>query len=194
MKAKGTSPIPGPAEADEIRLVNGIAAGDRTAFETLYRRYFPKLIRFLDRMTRRPNLIEEIVNDTMLIVWQKAHTFHPTCKVSTWIFGIAYRKALKAIRGIDEPLECDFDACEGDAGHEPENEARHHELHEILTQALDMLSPEHRAVVCLTYYHGLDYAEIADIMGCPVNTVKSRMFHARRRLESLLSGRMEDRR
>ena len=79
-------------DSDEARLLGSIAAGDRAAFEKLYRVYFSRLTRFIGRMTRNAPLIEEIVNDTMLVVWQKAATFDGSCKPSTWIFAIAYRK------------------------------------------------------------------------------------------------------
>lgn len=190
-KAKEPNVVPSVTDSDEVRLITLVAAGDLHAFETLYRRYFPRLTRFLDRMTRQPHLIEEIVNDTMLVVWQKAHTFDLSCKLSTWIFAIAYRKALKAIRFLDDPVECDFEEYPDDAGHEPENEAQHHELQSLLLRAIDALTVDQRAVVCLTYFHGMGYSEIAGIMDCPVNTVKTRMFHARRRLETLLASRME---
>lgn len=101
-------------DASDARLISQVADGDRRAFEALYRGYFPRLTRFLNGMTRSAQLIEEIVNDTMLVVWQKAHSFDGTCKVSTWIFAIAYRKACKGIRGLDEPVDADPDLCEGD--------------------------------------------------------------------------------
>lgn len=186
--------VPSATAPEEMRLISHVAAGDMHAFESLYRAYFPKLTRFLDRLTRRPQLIEEIVNDTMLVVWKKAHTFDLSCKLSTWIFAIAYRKALKALQSLDDPVECDFEEFSDEAGHEPDNQAQHHELHELLAQAVDTLSVDQRAVVCLTYFHGLEYKEIADIMDCPVNTVKTRMFHARRQLEAVLSQRMKEQR
>lgn len=178
-------------EVDEVRLISLITEGDLRAFETLYRHYFPRLTRFLNRMTHRPPLIEEIINDTMLVVWQKAGTYNLNSKVSTWIFAIAYRKALKAIRFLDDPVEYDFENCPGETGCAPEDAATQQQLRETLTRALDTLASDQRAVVNLTYYHGLGYGEIAEIMDCPVNTVKTRMFHARRRLKTLLSGRPE---
>lgn len=190
--AKEPGVAPRASDADEVRLIKRVATGDLDAFETLYRSYFQKLARFLDRMTRQPQLIEEIVNDTMLVVWQKAHTFDSSCKLSTWIFAIGYRKALKAIRLLDQPVECDFETCPDESVREPENEVCRHEMQALLQRALDSLSLEQRTVVCLTYFYDLGYAEIADIMECPVNTVKTRMFHARRRLETLLAARLEE--
>lgn len=107
-------------EANELRLIASIESGNKLAFNQLYRAYFPRLARFLDRMTRNPALIEEIINDTMLVVWQRAATFNHSSKVSTWIFAIAYRKALKGIRDLDEPVESDFEDSAGDAAYEPE--------------------------------------------------------------------------
>ena len=88
----------------EIALIGRVARGDRDAFAALYLAYHPRLTRFLDRVTRRPQLVEELLNDTMLVVWRKASTFNFRSQLSTWIFGIAYRKAMKAIsRQDDEP-------------------------------------------------------------------------------------------
>lgn len=191
-KAKERHAAPGTTDARDVQLIGRVANGDLRAFELLYHSYFPRLARFLERLMRRPDLIEEIVNDTMLVVWQRARTFDGACKLSTWIFAIAYRKALKALHALDDPVECDFDAMPDEAGHEPEEEARHHEIRDRLLKALGTLSFDQRTVVCLTYFHDLGYGEIADIMGCPVNTVKTRMFHARRRLEAALTRRMEE--
>ncbi|MES2264006.1 MAG: sigma-70 family RNA polymerase sigma factor [Pseudomonadota bacterium] len=191
-KADGAGARTGLADSSEAQLIGLIADGDRAAFQALYRIYFPRLARFLDRMVRSAPLIEEIVNDTMLVVWQKAHTYNHTCKVSTWVFAIAYRQGLKAVNAIDEPVESDFEQQPGDAGHEPERAAEHEQLRQGVRRALDALPLEQRVVVSLTYYHDMDYKEIAETMGCPVNTVKTRMFHARQRLRGLLSIQMEE--
>jgi RNA polymerase sigma-70 factor (ECF subfamily) len=191
-KAREPAELSSTIKQDDTRLIHLVRAGDLRGFELLYRSYYPRLTRFLDRMIRRPDLIEEIVNDTMLVVWQKANSFDGSCKLSTWIFAIAYRKAMKAVRGLDDPVEFDFDAVPDQGGHEPEDEAQHHEQRDHLLRALDILPVEQRAAVCLTYFHGLGYAEIADIMNCPVNTVKTRVYHARRHLEVLLASRVEE--
>ena len=172
-------------------LVERTGQGDRGAFQALYRAYFPRLGRFLGGMTRNAALIEEVINDTMLVVWQKAQTYDGSSKVSTWIFGIAYRQALKGLRGLDEPVE--FEA-EPDAppGHEPECAAADKQLRQGVSAALGALPFEQRMVVSLTYFHDMAYQEIAETMGCPVNTVKTRMFHARQRLKTMLSPHMEE--
>lgn len=177
----------GAAPMDEVGLMGKIAAEDMNAFESLYCLYHPRLTRFLQRMTRRPSLVEEILDDTMLVVWRKAHTYNPNAKVSTWIFGIAYRQALKALRQIDDAVETGAEQAElAPAETGPEGELQQHELRLRLDQALRGLSAEHRAVIELTYYLGYACREIAQIMDCPVDTVKTRMFYARRRLKMLL--------
>jgi RNA polymerase sigma factor (sigma-70 family) len=177
--------------ATERDLVARIARGDRNAFERLYRAYLPRLTRFLQQLTRRPQAVEEAINDTMLVVWRKAASYTSESKVSTWIFAIAYRRGLKVLTRFDEPV-----ADEGSWTHADESgiESRlmQHQLHQVLGEAIAQVSAEQRAVIELTYYQGCAYREIADIMGCPVDTVKTRMFHARRRLRQLLAERRDD--
>lgn len=173
-------------ESEEVHLLARIAAGDRLAFETLYRAYFPRLSRFIGRMARNPALIEEVVNDTMLVVWQKAASFDGTCKVSTWIFAIAYRKTLKGLKASDEPVESDASLYEDDSGNQPEQTMKRQQLQQSVADALAQLPPAQRAVMVLTYYHDMAYNDIADVVECPLNTVKTRMFHARHRLKDLL--------
>jgi RNA polymerase sigma factor (sigma-70 family) len=202
---QGTSAMPGgrfigpapnaggadDATADEAALLHRIADGDRQAFDALYRGYFPRLTRFLERVIRRPHAVEEVLNDAMLVVWRKAGTFNGKSKVSTWIFSIAYRKALKAIKRFDDPVESDEQAFESTQPG-PEAQLMHRQRAALLLQQIGRMSPEHRAVIELTYFHGCAYQEIAQIMECPVDTVKTRMFHARRRLRQYLSDRKED--
>ena len=176
---------------DEVALLRQVSERDRHAFELLYRVYYRRLTRFLEQVTRRPQMVEEIVNDTMLVVWRKADTFNHGSRVSTWIFAIAYRKALKAMKRAAEPRRVPWDGEMG-ATCGPEEELIEREARNRLRRALAGLSAEHRAVVELTYYHGCGYKEIAEITGSPVNTVKTRMFHARRRLKASLTVSVED--
>jgi RNA polymerase sigma-70 factor (ECF subfamily) len=178
-------------DAGDLRLLGRVADGDRNAFELLYRAYFPRLTRFLNRMTRNLQLIEEIVNDTMLVVWNKAPTFDASCKVSTWVFAIAYRKARKAIGAFDEPVDAEPDLREAEPGCQPELQFERLRQQQAVDRALGALPLEQRTVVQLTYFHDMDYADIAEVMGCPLNTVKTRMFHARRRLARLLVNKLE---
>ena len=173
---------------DEPELIRRVAAKDRGAFETLYQRYVQRLHRYLSRQIQSAELTEEVLDDVMLVVWQSAARYNGTSRVSTWIFGIAHHKALKArarqaSRAAAVPLS--ENEIAGDEG--PEDITMRGEIDRLLARGLAALSPEQRAVVELTFHDGCSYQEIAEITRAPVNTVKTRMFHARRRLQPLLS-------
>jgi len=175
-------------ETDLARLAR-ITHGDREALRELYDVYYHPLLRFIYRVTGQLDLAQEGINDTMLVVWRSAEGFARRSSVSTWIMGIAYRKALKLLersrRWTDRFAAVDFDEWieRSDVCAEPSDDG---DLRDLLDQGLKHLSAEQRAVVELTYFYGCSYEEIAVIAGCPVNTVKTRMFHARAKLRKLL--------
>src|SRR6201996_1842539 len=108
------------ADATDRMLLQRMAAGDRTALSVLYRGYHGRLGRFLSRLTRRPDIIEEVINDCFWIAWQKAGSFHGDSRVSTWIMGIAYRCGLKALRQHgDEPVDEDSVPQDRMPSHDP---------------------------------------------------------------------------
>lgn len=177
---------------DELQLIARIRARDLRAFESLYRRYHPRLSRFLTNLMRRPHLVEEVLNDTMLVVWNRPDSYNGASRLSTWIFAIGYRKALKALSRYDDPLEDLQAESRASAEPGPELQLGRRQAHEALLEAMGELSPDHRAVVDLTYFHEMGYREIAEIMDCPVDTVKTRMFYARRHLKRGLAGALTD--
>lgn len=176
----------------DMRLVERIRDGDVAAFEELYRAYHKNMTRFVANLVRRPSLVEEVVNDTMMVVWQKADSFNGASKLSTWMFAIAYRKAMRAMRRQDEAIEDQQSESRPSLNPSPEEEASHTRAGALLADAMQSLSEDHRTVVRLTYFHEMDYREIATIMDCPVDTVKTRMFHARRHLRRMLGGDIAD--
>ena len=172
------------AVAHEAQLIARIAEGDRKAFEELYYLYHRRMARFLTRLTRRYELAEEIINDTFWVVWRKAGDFRGDSQPSTWIFGIAYRKARSAFRASARLAERSFEASD-----EPlttQAPAGAEELRDWLGQALSRLPVEQRMAVELCYELGYSCEEIGAIMDCPANTVKTRLFHARAKLQKLL--------
>jgi RNA polymerase sigma-70 factor (ECF subfamily) len=176
----------------ETNLLRRVGAKDRKAFEALYHQYYRRLFSYLLKVMRRADLVEEVLNDVMLAIWKGAAGFDGRSRPSTWIFGIAYHKALKALSRRapvgQDPMFLEREPAEPVDHDEPESLLARRELAGVLGQALRALPAEQRTVVELTYYYGLPYQEISEIMGCPVNTVKTRMFHARRRLKELLPG------
>ena len=178
--------------SDDVRLIDRIAGKDLRAFEELYRIYHPRLSRFLKNMLHRAPLVEEVLDDTMMVVWRQPERYNGKSKVSTWIFAIAYRKALKALKRHDEPVEDKHAEARESTEADPEQQVGHRQVQQVLQGAINELSQDHRAVVDLTYFHGIGYREIAEIMACPVDTVKTRMYHARRHLRNKLSGQLSD--
>ena len=176
------------ASQDDLELLRGVAARDRAAFEALYRAYHPRLFAYLLRFTRSAELVEELLSEVMLAVWTGAPRFAGRSRPSTWIFGIAHHKAQKALARRRSELPEDVAAAPdpSEIGQGPHSLAERRELRSLLGRALGALSTEQREVVELTYFHDFSYREIAEIVGCPVNTVKTRMFHARRKLRELL--------
>ena len=172
-----------PKERDSS-LLAAVAAGDRRALEELYLSYHRRLARFLSRFTRRYENVEEIINDTFLVVWQNANEFRSASQVSTWIIGIAYRTALKSFRRQKNHAGASSldDVCP-EQTIDPTIET---EIHDWLQQGLGRLPIEQRLTMELAYHMGHSLEEIAAITDCPVGTVKARMFHAREKLRQYL--------
>lgn len=169
-------------DADDAALLARIAAGDKAALAALYRQYHHRLVRFLGRFTRRDDMIEEVINDTFLIVWRKATEYRGQSRVSTWLMGIAYRVTLKALRDggpLTEPLASDYEGGCADPYAD-------HELSDWVTKGLVRLSAEQRLVMEMAYVMGHSLEEIAAMTDSPLSTVKARMFHARVKLRNLM--------
>lgn len=174
---------------DDLAMLRAVAGRDRRAFERLYRRYHGILARFLSRFTMRRDLVEEMVNETLWVVWRTAGNFRGDSKVGTWIIGIAYRCLMKNLR--DHPAEPTWGAGSGDlealgALSPDEGSARQAELRDWVRHGMALLPEEQRMTMELAYYLGQSCEEIAAIMNCAVGTVKARMFHARLRLRNSL--------
>jgi RNA polymerase sigma factor (sigma-70 family) len=182
-----TPPVPDKAgiEVDEFALLERIVQGDTQAFETFYKLYHPRLSRFILRITHQPDHIEELIQETLLLVWEKPERFNHTCKISTWVFGIAYYKALKSMsKAARSSNDLNIDEFSETMADPLATMADNAETQDWLNRALASLPADQRAVVELTFYHGLSYQEIAKILDCPENTVKTRMFHARKKLQA----------
>jgi RNA polymerase sigma-70 factor (ECF subfamily) len=176
-------------DALDSELLARVAQGDRAALTLLYRRYHGPVLRFAQRLTGDIETAQEAVNDVMLVVWQSAAAFAGRSRVSTWIMGIAYRKAMK-LRTRLQRWTVRFKAADWSDVVERtvgiEGQTKGLTERDLMYRAIQLLPPKQRAVVELTYYFGYSYDEIAEIVDCPTNTVKTRMFHARARLKTLL--------
>lgn len=169
----------------DLELLRRVAGADRRALEQLYLAYQPRLMQFLSRLCSQREVLEEAVNDTFWTVWQKAGQFRGASRVSTWLIGIAWRHALKALRRNGDAAAQRLGTF---ADSEPQGREtlQDDERDQWLAQGLATLPLEQRATLELAYFVGHSCQEIADIMDCPVNTVKARMFQARLKLRNLL--------
>jgi RNA polymerase sigma-70 factor (ECF subfamily) len=158
-------------DAADLVLLQRMAGGDRAALGILYESYHGRLCRFLSRLTRRIDVIDEVINDTFWIAWQKAGDFRGDSRVSTWI-----KHGAEAAGEAPESDESTF------AAHPDE----HQELRDWLNKGLERLNPDQRVVIELVYGVGHSLEDVAAIMQCPVGTVKARLFHARVKLRNVL--------
>jgi len=168
----------------ERTLLTAIAGGDVSALTRIHSRYHRRVLCFARRITGRSDLAEEIANDTLWVIWRSAGQFQGASKVSTWILGIAFRLSMRALRTMSRhwprasPLQGSFEVA-----HEPRAVA---EVDEWVSVALALLPKEQRTVLELSYGLGFSCQEIAESARCPVGTVKTRMYHGRRKLRQLL--------
>ena len=178
----------------ETQWLRQTAGGDRAAFEQLFRAYEHRLYRYVLGLVRDPRSAEEVTGDVLLEVWKSAGRFRGQSRVSTWIFGIAHNKAIDSLRRYaPEHIEIGQLAQRPDAARGPEETAIARSDRRAIAAALEELTPEHRAVLELTFLNGYSQAEIAAIVRCPINTVKTRVFYARKRLAELLAAHGIDR-
>ena len=175
-------------------LIGRIATGDKVAMQVLFARHHVRVYRFVLRLVRDQTKAEDLISEVFLDVWRQAGKFEARSAVSTWLLAIARYKALSALRRRpDEELDDETAAAIEDPGDDPETALEKKDKGEILRKCLTALSPEHREIIDLVYYHEKSVEEVAEIVGIPQNTVKTRMFYARKRLSELLKAAGVDR-
>lgn len=161
---------------------------DRDALTEIYARYRNTVGSFIRRRVFEPKLVDEIYNDVMFAVWQKAETYRADAKVSSWIYGIAYRVCLTHVRKeqkhTKDSSSVDFDTL-------PEKVEQENSVHEdrldLVKRTMVRLKDHHRNVIELAYFDGHSLEEISQILELPLNTVKTRLFHARQKLKTMVA-------
>ena len=176
------------ADASDDALIDAIADGDRHALEVLYSRHSAGVYRFALRFVADEGIAEDVMNEVFFDVWRKARSFEGRSQVSTWLLGVARNKALQITRRR-RPEHLNDEACEAieDAADDPERAIQRKQNGSILFECLKNLSPVHREIINLIYYHGKSIDEAAQTIRVPRNTVKTRMFYARSHLATLLA-------
>jgi RNA polymerase sigma-70 factor, ECF subfamily len=174
-------------EASDEILIGRIARGDRLAMQALYGRHHIKVFRFVLRLVRSEASAQDLISEVFLDVWRQADRFEGRSAVSTWILSIARFKALSSVRRRKEAeLDEETAAAIEDDNDTPEVALQKKDTGEVLRRCLAQLSPDHREIIDLVYYHEKSVEEVAEIVDIPENTVKTRMFYARKKLAALL--------
>jgi RNA polymerase sigma-70 factor (ECF subfamily) len=175
-------------------LIASIAHGDKRAMQVLYARHSVRVFRFIVRLTGNASLAEDMLSEVFLYVWRRAEAFEAKSKVSTWLLAIARYKAISALRrDRDEPLDDARAAAVEDPADNAETVVHAQQRSALIRRCLTQLSPAHRQVIDLVYYHEKSVEEVAEVVGIPVSTVKTRMFYARARMAELLAEAGADR-
>jgi RNA polymerase sigma-70 factor, ECF subfamily len=178
----------GETSSDET-LVKRIAAGNKLAMQALFARHRTSVYRWLLRFVSNETLAEDLLSEVFLGVWRQAARFECRSSVSTWLLSIARHKALSARRHRTEAeLDEKIEATVADPANDPELALQEKNRDELLRRASTRLSPEHRQVIDLVYYHEKSVDEVAQIVDVPPATVKTRMFYARKKLAELVDG------
>jgi RNA polymerase sigma-70 factor, ECF subfamily len=181
----------GETSSDET-LVERIAAGNKLAMQALFARHRTSVYRWLLRFVSNETLAEDLLSEVFLGVWRQAARFECRSSVSTWLLSIARHKALSARRHRTEAeLDEKIEATVADPADDPEVALQEKNRDALLRRALTRLSPEHRQVIDLVYYHEKSVDEVAQIIDVPPATVKTRMFYARKKLAELVNGDVE---
>lgn len=172
--------------ATDRSLIERIAAGDKTAMRALWARHHARVFRFAKRIVGKAAQAEDLTSDTFLDVWRQAGRFEARCAVATWLLAIARHKALTACRRRDiVELDPELHAV-ADPANSPEAALVGKETGSVLRRCVASLSAKQAQIIELIYYHDKSVVEVADILGIPQNTVKTRAFHARLRLAKRL--------
>ena len=178
----------GEPSSDEM-LIARIAGGDRLAMQTLFARYRTPVYRWLLRLVGNETVAEDLLSDVFLDVWRQAGRFQARSAVSTWLLAIARFKALSARRTRkDSELDETIEATVADPADDPEVMLAKKHREEVVREAINELSPEHKEIIDLVYYHEKSVDECAQILGVPSGTVKTRMFYARKKLAEMVKG------
>jgi RNA polymerase sigma-70 factor (ECF subfamily) len=184
------------SETDDEMLLRLIAAGDHGAMRVLFARHRVRVFRFLVRIVGdHVGLAEDLVSETFLEVWRRASQFEGRSQALTWMLGIARHKALSARRrrSFNDKIDGSFLESIEDPADNPEVSMQSTDLGAILRECIKQLSSEHREVIDLVYYHEQSIDEASRIVGVPPNTVKSRMFYARKCIARMMADRGIDR-
>lgn len=172
--------------ADDLDLIHRLKAGDDAAVQKLFDRYGQRLYAYALRLTNDPATAEDVTQNTLITAWRTAQAFREEGRVIAWLLGIVHHTAMKAIRNGSQYLDEVVEETIPEDRPSPEEQAQCQETNRWVREGLQSLSREHRAPLELVFYQGLSLKEAAEVLDCPLGTVKSRLSYARRHLRGVL--------
>jgi len=179
---------------NDNELLGRIAAGEQAAVRTLFARHHLRIFRFIMRKTGNEATAEELTNEVFLEIWRHAGKFEGRSKASTWMLSIAHNRTVSRLRRRSEAqLEEGVAEAIADDADTPEISTSKRGKGEQIRACMERLTPDHRAIIDLVYYHEKSVSETSEILGIPEGTVKTRMFHARKKLGEILQQEGVDR-
>ncbi len=170
---------------DEKQLTQRVAKGDKEAFETIYEQTYGKVARYVKGFVKNESTAEDVIIQTYTIAWQNIAGFRGDGRLTTWLIGIARNIAFKEFRKNQPTTQ--FDESYSKADEHSHREPERKDSKKKLKDMIQRLSTKHKEILELVFFQGLTYPEISDIIGIPVNTVKTRVFHAKKALKDELS-------
>jgi RNA polymerase sigma-70 factor, ECF subfamily len=177
-----------PDHKADLEIIRRVATKDMMAFKQLYAQYGMRVYRFILHQSRNEALAEELTNEVFMEVWRRASTYQGRASASTWLLTIAHNRMVDVLRRRRESqLDADYAAFLEDDADTPEETSLKTDKSAAIRRCMAQLSDEHREIIDLVYYNEKSIAEIGSILGIPENTVKTRMFYARKKLHTLLT-------
>ncbi|MBK8073481.1 MAG: RNA polymerase sigma factor RpoE [Ramlibacter sp.] len=200
-----TLPSPPPSELTDLQLVERTVAGDQRAFELLVLKYQRRIQRLIGRMVRDVDLVEDIAQETFLKAYRALHQFRGEAQFYTWLYRIAVNTAKKslgdlrrdpvisegALRPSDDEDETYATQNEPTTSETPYTVLAAKEIAAAVNAAVDALPEDLRQAVTLREIEGMSYEEIAELMNCPIGTVRSRIFRAREAISARVRPMLE---
>lgn len=167
-------------------LMQQIGSGDESALSEFFSRYGNAMLAYAQRLVNEQALAEEIVQESLVAIWKGARTFRAESKLQTWVLGIVYHKSISALRARkDLPLE--EDTLQAPEHSMPGPSVEKSDRTRILTRLMNELPADQKSILELVFFHRMSLEETAEAMKCPLGTVKSRLFNARKTLGKIIT-------